>query len=348
MKSTGRYASVQLLNLLLAYVASNNYDIIPILKLSGIEPDILKDKNARVGIDQFGAVISAVSGMFGDGFTGLHLAEKVFNIYSKNHILMTIMSNCSTMEKAIEKLIQYHDISSNYIKLHVEKQSDYTELIWKTEIQTQYDLDSIIIEAALTSCAIMFRDFTMGKARFNEIHFAHSGPTDQSEYNRVFGCPVMFNNNENKIVFYNGDLSLPIVLSDPELLSMLELYAQKMLSKVSTDSLSERIISCLSEMIIQGKGCSIVDTAKKMGVGTRTLQKQLKLEDTTYRKLLEQVKKSIAIKSLENSESTLTDIAFLLGFSEQSAFNHAFRNWISISPGKYRNQFLHPNTRCHL
>lgn len=99
--------------------------------------------------------------------------------------------------------------------------------------------------------------------------------------------------------------------------------------------MSERTTNCLYEAIIQGEAYSIGDVAEKLGVSTRTLQKQLRLEDTTYRKLLEQVKKSIAVKSLENPESKLTDIAFLLGFSEQSAFNHAFKNWTGMSPKNY-------------
>lgn len=338
MKNTGRYASVQLLNILLACAATNNFDINPILKLSGINTDTLKDKDARVGIDQFGTVVSAFAGTFGDGFSGLHLAEKV-NIYSRNHILLTIMSNCSTLEKAMEKLIQYHDIASNSIKLYAERQREYTELILKSEIQIQLDMDKIFLEAALTSCAIIFRDFTMGKVRFIEIHFTHPGPMNLSDYHRVFDCPVLFNSNENKIVFSNNYLSLPVALSHPELLDMLELYARKLLSKGNSDNvLSEWIINCLNEMIIQGKECNINDVAKKMCVGTRTLQKQLKLENTTYRELLGQVKQSIAKKSLENSEMTHADIAFLLGFSEQSAFNHAFKNWTGISPGKYRSQ----------
>ena len=339
MKNTGRYASVQLLNVLLAYAASNNLDINPILKFSGIDPDTLKIKDARVGIDQFGMVVSAVSDMFGDGFTGLHLAEKVNNIYGKNHILMIIMSNCSTLEKAMEKLIQYHDISSNSIKLYVKRHGEYTELIWESETQIRPDVDRFFLETALTSCAIIFRDFTMGKVKFNEICFTHPGPINLSDYYRVFDCPVLFNSNENKIVFSNNYLSLPIALSDSALLDMLEIYAQKLLYKGSSDNtLSDRIISCLSEMIIQGKGCNINDVAEKMCVGIRTLQKQLKLENTSYRELVEQVKKSIALKSLGNSETTLSDIAFLLGFSEQSAFNHAFKNWTGINPRKYRSQ----------
>lgn len=339
MKNSERYASVQLLNILLSYAAANNFDINSILINSGIDAEILKNKDARISIDRFLSVISAIAGIPGDEFSGLHLAEKVNNIYSKNHILMTIMANCSTLENAIEKLIRYHDISSNSIKLHLERQNKRTALIWTADIPIQPDLDRILLEVALTSCAIMFRDFTLGKLRFIEIHFTHSGPADQSEYKRVFNCPVIFNSEENKIVLSNEDLLLSIALSDPELLSVLELYAQRMLSKGSTDSLlPEKIKNCISEMIIQGKDYYIYNVAEKMAVSVRTLQKQLKQENTTYRILLEQVKKSIAIKSLENNESQLTDIAFLLGFSEQSAFNHAFKSWTGLSPSKYRNR----------
>lgn len=337
MKNSVRYASVQLLNIILSYVTANNYDLNTVLENSGIDMGILGDKDARVDMERFLSVISAIADISGDKFLGLHLAEKANNIYSKNHILMTIMANCDTLGKAVEKLIQYHDISSNSIKLHLENQGNHTALIYEADIPIQPDLSTILFEVVLTSCAIIFREFTLGKIRFIGIHFTHSELEDQSEYNRVFSCPVIFNSEENKVILSNEDLLLPIGLSDPELLSILELYAQKVLSKGSTDSiLPERVKNCLSEIIFQGEDCNINNVAEKMAVSVRTLQKQLKEENTTYRKLVEYVKKNIAIKYLENTEEPLTDIAFLLGFSEQSAFNHAFKNWTGRSPIKYR------------
>ena len=340
MKNSGKYVSVQLLNLLLSYAAANNYDTVSVLQKAGISSEVLIDKNTRIDIDRFLSVASAVAGMAGNGFTGPRLAEKINSLYSKNHILMAIMSNCETLEQAVEKLIRYHDISSNAIRLQLEKQGKSTALIFKTEIPAHTGFDGIFQEAALASFAMMFREFTLGKVRFEEIRFAHSGPEDKTEYARIFNCPVIFGSGVDKIVFPNEDLLLPVAMSDPELLDMLERYAQRILSEQGPGggALPEKVMNLMGERILQGKDCNVGSIAKSLTVSIRTLQKQLKAENTSYRRLLEQVKKSIAIKSLENRESQLSDVAFLLGFSEQSSFNHAFKGWTGLSPRQYKKR----------
>lgn len=338
MQNSGRYVSVQLLNFLLAYASSNQYDVNEILKVSGIEPEITKEKKSRLDMDQFCAVVSSIKNLAVNSFSGLHLAEKV-NVYGNNHILMSIMSHCSTLEKAIEKLIKYHDISSNSLRLHSTNFNSTASLVWKLDMYINPDLERIFVEAALASCAIMFRDLTMGKAKFVEINFIYPQPSNLEEYEKFFGCPVLFDKKENKINLKKDTLSLPITMSDPELLAILEQYAQKILSRGSAENvLSEKILLCLEEMIIQGKDYQILNVANKMSVSTRTLQKQLKQENITYRKLLEKAKKGIAVKSLAQGNIPLVDITFLLGFSEQSALNHAFKRWTGLSPRKFFDQ----------
>ena len=345
---TEKYVSAQLFRLLLIYAESGRYDADAIISASGISKDLLQNKNARIEIDRFLSAVSLLADLSGHELTGLHLVDKIGNLYSKNHILLTIMSNCSSLEEAIGKLIQYHDISSNYIKLYLKKQDRFAELIFETQIREQTGLDKILSEAAMAGCAGMFRDLTMGKARFAGIHFIYAEPGDVSGYREYFRCPPVFQSNENKIIFLNKDLDLPISLSDPELLAVLEIYARRILAKADAGQcVSESVSEMISEMILQGKGCSVDDIAKKMATSVRSLQKQLKKENLSYRILLKQVRESIAIRNLENQDVPLADIAFLLGFSEQSAFNHSFKTWTGLSPGKYRESCLLPVPSPH-
>ena len=78
--------------------------------------------------------------------------------------------------------------------------------------------------------------------------------------------------------------------------------------------------------------------AAELAIGGRQLQNRLRAEGTSYRQLLDQVRKGIALDVLERADVSIYDVAFLVGFAQQSAFTHAFRRWTGLSPGEYRRQ----------
>src|SRR6478752_3415753 len=88
---------------------------------------------------------------------------------------------------------------------------------------------------------------------------------------------------------------------------------------------------------LKGEG-GIEHLAKATGASVRTLQRRLKDAGVNYNDLQNDVRKTLALNLLENETLALTEIAFSLGYSEVSAFNHAFRRWVGQSPGHYRRR----------
>ena len=91
-------------------------------------------------------------------------------------------------------------------------------------------------------------------------------------------------------------------------------------------------------MILDGKKPSAEEVAGDLAVGIRYLQGQLKDEGTTYQQVLDGVRKELAMDYLGQGDVSLYEVAFLLGFSEQSTFNHAFKRWTGTTPGKYQRR----------
>jgi AraC-like DNA-binding protein len=98
---------------------------------------------------------------------------------------------------------------------------------------------------------------------------------------------------------------------------------------------SERVLHSLLRRM-NGRRPSIKAVAGELAVGVRSLQKKLKEERTTFTELLDQVRKELVHSLLADPKMSFTDMAFLLGFSEQSSFNHAFRRWTGSTPKAYR------------
>ena len=80
--------------------------------------------------------------------------------------------------------------------------------------------------------------------------------------------------------------------------------------------------------------------ARELNLSERSLQRKLKERGTSYRIVLDNMREMAAIQYIKNPVNTMSDIAFLLGFSEQSAFSRAFKKWTGTSPIKYRNSLL--------
>jgi AraC-like DNA-binding protein len=91
----------------------------------------------------------------------------------------------------------------------------------------------------------------------------------------------------------------------------------------------------IARVLVKGEG-RIDHLARATGASVRTLQRRLKAAGVTYADLQNDVRRTLALNLLENDTLALTEIAFSLGYSEVSAFNHAFRRWTGQSPGQYR------------
>jgi AraC-like DNA-binding protein len=97
-------------------------------------------------------------------------------------------------------------------------------------------------------------------------------------------------------------------------------------------------------VLVKGEG-GIEHVAKATGTSVRTLQRRLKDGGVNYSDLQNDVRKTLALNLLENETLALAEIAFSLGYSEVSAFNHAFRRWVGQSPGHYRRRRANPPQR---
>jgi len=99
----------------------------------------------------------------------------------------------------------------------------------------------------------------------------------------------------------------------------------------------EQLRRQIARVLVRGES-GIEHLAQATGTSVRTLQRRLKEAGVNYSDLQDDVRKTLAFNLLENQTLALAEIAFSLGYSDVSAFNHAFRRWAGQSPGQYRGQ----------
>ncbi|HMB22349.1 MAG: AraC family transcriptional regulator [Chloroflexota bacterium] len=326
-------ASVDLLNILLHFASSRGLDMGKIK--AATEQALEKRSDSRIPIKQLDAVWKEIVRQSDDPNFGLHLGEAA-DQQTSGGILFSVMMNCATVGNALEKQIRYHALSTDLIQLRLQEQGKYVRYIWE-EMDSEIELDRHYIETVFCGVVFPLRRLTQNKVRPVEIHFKYPKPADISEHQRIFDCSLRFDCLQNELILPCADLAQPIFLANPQLLDQLEAFAQEMLIRLyPPDTWSDRVGHSINKSLLRGEKPALDSVAYELALSPRQLQNKLRQEGTTYQVLLDQIRRETALKYLNESDITICDIAFLLGFSEQSAFNHAFKRWTGANPGDYR------------
>ena len=169
------------------------------------------------------------------------------------------------------------------------------------------------------------------------VGFAHRPPEDTSAHLRVFGPNVRFAQTRAELVFATAVLAGPLATHDPAFLEAFASEEEKLsmsASRVAT-STKERVHHLVLARMRQGDA-SVGAVARLLGVSSRTLQRQLQQEQSPFSALVDDVRAAEARRCILERKLALGEIAFRLGFSQQSAFLRAFKRWTGTTPSELR------------
>lgn len=173
------------------------------------------------------------------------------------------------------------------------------------------------------------------------IGFTFPAPADPAElraYSEFFRCPVRFGDSHVRIRFPLAYLGLPMLHSDPGLRLLLDQQARALLAAMpSPDAFDQALQQTLLKLLPEGQA-SIARTASVLHVSVRTLQRRLDARGLSWQQMLDRSREELARQYLTDAGLALTDIALLLGFSEQSAFTRAFKRWTGQTPAQLRKR----------
>jgi AraC-like DNA-binding protein len=321
--------------MLFQYAASMGMDVADIQAAAGLALDELVHADTRVPIEQLSIVWTELVRHSGDPNFGLHLGE-MSNRLAVGGILFSVMMNCATVGHALEKYAAYHSLATDFVQLRLIRAGELARVVWEPA-DASLALDRHFTETVFCGLAFPLDWLTQGAVKPVEIHFSHAQPADTNEHKRIFGCPLVFGASQNALVLQATDLDRPVVLANAQLLDTLETHAQEMLARLyPPDTWADQVVHQINQSFTQGEKPTLEMVAGALAISPRQLQNKLKAEQVTYQALLDEVRQELALKYLRDRQITICEIAFLLGFSEQSAFNHAFKRWLDMTPGEFR------------
>jgi AraC-like DNA-binding protein len=208
------------------------------------------------------------------------------------------------------------------------------ELRWaKQRAELGQDGDGVAIAALIT----FMRNQVPDPPSPVLVTFAHPlSPARQAAYQRFFGCPVQDSDSHIRVRFPLSYLAIRMPHADPGLKALLDRQADALLRALpDSDEFDRALQRVLLRLLAEGEP-TLERAAAVLHLSPRTLQRRLAKQGFSWQQWLDRNREQLARQYLGDRALGLSDIALLLGFSEQSAFNRAFKRWTGLPPGKYR------------
>ncbi len=167
------------------------------------------------------------------------------------------------------------------------------------------------------------------------VYFRHARPAYADLYTKIFECPIHFGQAQDAMVFDVEAIDLPLPQPNPKMLREVCLRLDTALLDLKEPSTCrERLAKFISSNLMFGTP-TIKQAAQNFGMSERSLRRSLSEEGTSFRSVLEKIRQELCENLMAEGDLSLADIAERLGYSEQSAFNRAFKSWHEQSPKAY-------------
>ncbi len=192
--------------------------------------------------------------------------------------------------------------------------------------------NELAVAAATALCReVCLRDFAPVA-----VFFSHEGPTDLSAHKEHFRCPIHYGADRDGLEIANDLLYAGNRLGDEGVSEFFDAHLEKELAELIDDSrLDQRVCMQITQALSEGVP-TVSDIAARLGMSSRTLQRRLADQGHVYQDLVDETRRSLAVRLLSRDEFSLAEIAFLTGYAEQSTFTRAFKRWHGQTPAKYR------------
>ena len=310
----------------------------------GIDYTALTDPNARFAQDAMTQLWHRAVESTGNEAIGLNMA-RVISPASFSVVAYALMSSAS-LKDALIRLVRYQRIIAEGADLSFRPMPEGYAL--SLAIHGDHLPPARQSAEASLAYVLAFCRWLSGTALMPlEVRFASSAPRALGPYQDVFGAPLKFNEGHYALVFLRADLEAPLATANESLAQLHDRFAGEYLARFSESRVSHTVRQVLCRMLPQGEPRREM-VAQALHVSQRTLQRRLQEEGTSFQWLLDETRKDLALQYLAQSERSLLEVAYLLGFADPSNFFRAFKRWYRCTPGEYRmRELMAPETRSH-
>jgi AraC-like DNA-binding protein len=317
---------------LIEWVEGHGVDAAGIRHLPGLAD--LSDPDARVPEAAAEAAWRMAAALTQDPYVGLHVGESLPR--GALDLVEYAFRSSASLATALERLARYGRVLSDRVTARVDARGDGLLLLVHDNGDTP--LHPGRAEFALTAALRFARDGTGHEIVPLRVCFAHPAPDDTSEYRRFFRVAVQFSAGVNSMTVSTADAARPLRDADEALSVIVRRRLDKLLASRQPHPPGP-LHGQVRRVIVERLGTTALTAAivaKEFGVSRRTFTRRLTEEGTSFRSVLEDVRREFACALLQDRTVSVADVAFFLQYSEAAAFNRSFRRWTGRTPTEFR------------
>ena len=304
-----------------------------ILASAGLTREAIEDPDGRIPLPSMGAMWHKAYELSKDPDLVLHAVEALpFGAYK---VIDFLAWNAPTIGEALCKVSQYFPLIHTAARLPIEV-GDNVVTFGVGCPEAPAAATRPWIEYTLAAIFLRTRTATGVDYPLRQVEIAHPAPERTSEQERIFGCPVRYGTPASCMTLDRVVWDLPVTRADHSLFKVLDEHAQLLLERLPKSTGEVGRVRAAIGAELRGGDPSLEHVAKGLGMSPRTVQRRLKEEGTSYNDLLDEMRGETAKTYLGQRDVALSEVAYLLGFAEQSSFSRAFKRWTGQSPGEYR------------
>lgn len=304
-----------------------------LMREAGLPADVVRSPELRLSASQAIRLFECAVAATGDADLGLHMGEAV-RPASFNALGYAAMS-CATLAETLPLLLRFERLVTELGTTELRQSGDWMTIAWRPAVEAGPGLRAI--QDAIVAGWLTFARWMTGiEGELREARFAHRAPARRDEYARIFRCPLQFSAEENALVFHRHFLEQRLLAADQGFHVHQRARAQALLAQLDAQPDFTRRASALIRQQLPHGAPSLQQLAHALHVSERTLRRRLQAEGSGFQALLDTIRHQQALLYLDDPQLTVLHIALLLGYSEPTAFTHAFKAWTGASPQQYR------------
>jgi AraC-like DNA-binding protein len=299
-----------------------------LFRRAGLDPDRLRDPNARyplVGMQRLWALATLASG---DECFGLEVAQAWHP--TTFHALGYSALASETLREALLRMVRYGRVVTTGVTLELQENRDEVAVKLLGSLPNDRMVPASI-DAGVASIVILCRQGRGGEIDPVRVKLTRARPTCSSRLEAFFGCPVDFDATGNCLLFRVADLDARLPTANSVLLRVNEQVLTDYLARLERSEVTVRVQAKLIQLLPSGE-VDESSIARALNLSLRSMQRKLNARGVTFRKLLDETRRQLAEQYLKDSTLSVSEIAYLLGFAEVSSFSRAFRRWTGHAP----------------
>jgi AraC-like DNA-binding protein len=311
-------------------------DAAALLAEQGIAPEQIRDPNARIPSHKWDALVHRTVQLIPDPGYALRAAH-CWHPSNLGALGFAWLSS-STLRTGLQRVVRYWRLLGDRAAAHLEDHHDGLKTVFDSG-RTDPVVGPISVDFTM---ALLI---SMGRLNFGDalrpvhVSLKRAKPQGWQVYRAHYGCPVHFAAPEDSFTLARGDVDKPLPTSNRQIAATLDQILTQQLAQLDNSNVVARCRASLLEQLSSGQ-LSEEEMAQQLHMSRRTLQRKLADAETTYQQLVDDTRRDLALRYIEDPHRSITDITFMLGFSQQSAFTRAFRRWTGVAPSEYRQRNL--------